>query len=71
MQEMFEIVKVGGPVAAVTALFLVFMDRDHRRTNTTLNNHLNHLNETLNKNNILLEKLSGLIARLSKGKSII
>lgn len=68
MSDMLEIVRVGGPVAAVSAMFLVYMDKEHKRTFETINNHLNHLNETMNKNNVVLERLSGLISQLVESK---
>ena len=66
MDDFLEIVKVGGPVTAVSMVFLWYFDRLDKRTKELIENHLQHMTEALNKNSKVLEKLSTLINRMMK-----
>ena len=68
MNDFIEIIKVGGPVTAISVVFLYYIDRMDKRTKNLVENHMNHTSEAINKNTIVLEKLSVLIEKFLKKK---
>ncbi len=55
-----------GPVAAISLVFLFYMDRVDKRTNDLIANHLKHSTEAMNKMTKTLTKLSTIIESLKK-----
>jgi len=68
MNDFIELVKIGGPATAIAGLFLWYFDRLDKRTKNLLENHLTHVSEALNKNTVVLERLSILIEKFLKKK---
>ena len=66
MNEIIEIIKIGGPVLATASIFLYYGDKQSKRTNELIENHLQHLSENLNKNTVVLKELSTLIKIIVK-----
>lgn len=68
MESLLEIIKIGGPATAVSAIFLWYFDRLDKRTKNLIENHLSHLTEAMNKNTVVLERLATLLDRSLKKK---
>ena len=70
MQEVIEVIKIGGPTTAVSVIFLWFFDRVNKRTTILIENHLKHETDAINKNTVVLEHLSTLIEHWMKKKKL-
>lgn len=57
------LIQAGG-VALVTAIFLFYQDRQDKRTNTLISNHLQHSSEAMKKMSNALTKLTSTIESL-------
>ena len=70
--EFMEILKVGGPVTAVSVVFLYYMDKQSRRDGESLNGHLKRQEKVMdnntkgwNKNTKALTELITLVKKLN------
>ena len=63
MNDIIEVIKLGGPVLGVCFAFLYYIDRMDKRTKVLVENHLSHLTEAMNKNTVVLERLATLLDR--------
>lgn len=70
MNDLLEIIKMGGPVTAVSGLFLWYFDRLDKRTKNLLENHLQHVTESMNKNTVVLERLSVLLGQVLDKRTV-
>jgi uncharacterized protein YigA (DUF484 family) len=70
MNDLIDIIKVGGPATAISGLFLWYFDRLDKRTKALIENHLTHLTDVMNRNTVVLERLSVLIERLLKKSNL-
>ena len=68
MNDFIEIIKVGGPVTAISFVFLYYIDRMDKRTKNLVENHLTHLTQAMNKNTVVLERLATLLDRSLRKK---
>jgi hypothetical protein len=64
MNELLEILKVGGPTVATAVAFLWYIDRMDKRANTLICNHFEHITDVINRNTEILASLSILIKKL-------
>ena len=55
-----------GPVAVVAGTFLWFLDRNDKRNNDLIGNHLRHSTEAMNKMTKALTRLSTIIEDFKK-----
>ena len=61
MQELIEIIKIGGPSVATAALFLWYIDRMDKRMNELVSNHFQHISDAIEGNTKVLSALTVLI----------
>ena len=66
MNELTQILTIGGPPAVICTLFLYYIDRMDRRTKILIENHMEHNTDAVNKNTIVLNKLANIITSLGK-----
>lgn len=66
MSEFSEIIKVAGPVGAVSLIFLFYIDRMDKRHTSTIEKHLDKTANALAGTTAVLQKLVGLINVLGK-----
>lgn len=70
MQELIEIIKIGGPATAIASIFVWYLDRLDKRNTSLIENHFNHITDALNKNTVVLERLSTLLDTFLKKKKV-
>jgi len=68
MNDLIEIIKVGGPVTAISVVFLYFFDRLDKRHTKLIENHMQHVSDAINKNTKVLSILVTLIKKLNGKK---
>jgi hypothetical protein len=66
MNELINIIEIGGPVLATASIFLFYSEKKDKRTCELIENHLRHSTEAINKNTVVLEKLFTLIRIIAK-----
>ena len=64
MNELLEILKVGGPTVATAVAFLWYIDRMDKRMNSLICNHFQHISDAINRNTEVLATLTVLIKKL-------
>ena len=69
MNDLIEMTKIGGPVTAISIVFLYYIDRMDKRTKILIENHLQHISEAINRNTQMLERLSVIINSFNKKKN--
>ncbi len=65
MNDLIEIVKIGGPVTAVSVVFLYYIDRMDKRNTTLIQNHFQHVSDAIDRNTKVLSALVTLIKKLN------
>jgi len=68
MNDLTEILKIGGPAAVICALFLYYIDRMDKRTNAMICNHFQHVSDAIDRNTKVLSSLSTIIKKLNGKK---
>jgi hypothetical protein len=66
MNEIIEVIKIGGPVLATATIFLFYSEKKDKRTNELIENHLRHSTDAISKNTVVLGQLSTLIKIIVK-----
>lgn len=69
MNDLIELIKIGGPSVATAAIFLYFIDKQGKRTDSMICNHFEHVAGAIDRNTKILSQLATLIKRLN-GKRI-
>ena len=70
MNDFIEVIKIGGPVTAISVVFLYYIDRMDKRTKSLVENHLQHVSDAINKNTIVLERLSSLLSQVLDKRTV-
>jgi len=68
MQELIELVKIGGPAVTTVGIFCWYLDRQDKRINQMICNHFQHVTEAINHNTEVLSILVTLIKKLNGKK---
>lgn len=66
MNEIIEIIRIGGPTVAISVVFIWYLDRSDKRNNTIFCNHLDHMVDAIAKNTLISEKNTLVLAQLVK-----
>ena len=66
MNDLIEIVKIGGPATAMAVIFIWYIDRSDKRHKNTIDNHMEHNTDAMLQNARALEKVSKSIDILGK-----
>lgn len=68
MNELIEIIKIGGPAVTTVGIFAWYLDRMDKRNNTMICNHFQHVTDAINHNTEVLSILITLIKKLNGKK---
>lgn len=70
MNDLIEILKIGGPTISTVVAFVWYLDRLDKRTNTMICNHFQHVSDAIDRNTKVLSTLIILIKKLNGKKQL-